>query len=175
MSSNVNETVLGSAQSAEQSVQSLFALQRVYLKDVSVELPNAPEIFLEQQSPAIEVAVDVVAHRLSEEIFECEVLVTVTAKMAEKVAFLVEVKQAGIFQIAHVPQEQLDPILGIVCPNIVYPYLRVNVADLITRTGFAPIHLNDINFENFYQQRLAALQAQQQAAAVSESGLVLNA
>jgi len=104
------------------------------------------------------VAVDVGAQRLAENIFESEVTVTVTAKIEDKVAFLVEVKQAAIFEISGVPEEQYDPLLGILCPGMIYPYLRANVADLITRTGFPPVHLSDINFEQFYQQRLAAAQ-----------------
>lgn len=150
---------------AEQNPEAVFQMQRVYLKDASLELPNAPQVFLEKNSPKIEVSVDVGASRLGETVYESEVTVTVTAKIEEKVAFLVECKQAGIFEISGVPTEQLDPLMGIVCPNMVYPYLRANVADLITRTGFPPVHLSDINFEQFYQQRLAAAQeaAQQQA------------
>lgn len=146
----------------QENQQAVFQMQRVYLKDVSVELPNAPQIFLEKLSPAIEVAVDVGAQRLSETIFESEVTVTVTARLEEKVAFLIEAKQAGIFEISGVPDEQYDLLLGILCPNMIYPYLRANVADLITRTGFPPVHLSDINFEQFHQQRLAAAQAQPQ-------------
>ncbi|WP_370263770.1 protein-export chaperone SecB [Limnobacter sp.] len=147
---------------AEENKEAVFQLQRVYIKDASLELPNAPQIFLDKTPPKIEVAVDVGAGRLAETIFESEVTVTVTAKIEDKVAFLVECKQAGIFEIANVPPEQFDPLLGILCPNMIYPYLRANVADLITRTGFPPVHLSDINFEQFYQQRLAA--AQEQAA-----------
>jgi preprotein translocase subunit SecB len=152
---------------AEKNSEAVFHLQRVYIKDASVELPNAPQIFLEKTSPKIEVALDVGALRLAENIFESEVTVTVTAKIDEKVAFLVECKQAAIFEISNVPEEQLDPLLGILCPNMIYPYLRANVADLVTRTGFPPVHLSDINFEQFYQRRLAAMQddSAQQASA----------
>lgn len=118
---------------------------------------------MEQEAPSIEVALDVGAEPLSEGIFESTVTVTVTAKIKDKVAFLIEGKQAGIFEARNIPAEQLDPLLGIGCPNIVYPYLRSNIADMITRAGFPPIHLAEINFEVFYQQRLAAI-AQQQAA-----------
>ena len=158
---------------AEQNSEAVFQMQRVYIKDASLELPNAPQIFLEKNQPKIEVAVDVGAQRLAENIFESEVTVTVTAKIDEKVAFLVECKQAGIFEISNVPEEQFDPLLGILCPNMIYPYLRANVADLITRTGFPPVHLSDINFEQFYQQRLAA--AQEQAAKQNGSGIITTA
>lgn len=156
----------------------VFSIQRVYLKDASVEIPNAPHIFLEQKPPTIEIAIDVGAQRLADVVYESEVTVTLTARIDDKVAFLIEAKQAGIFEIANVPEEQMDPLLGILCPNVVFPYLRVNIADLITRTGFAPVHLADVNFENFYQQRLAAMQEQAAAAggeARSASGIVLNA
>ncbi|GAC1323053.1 MAG: protein-export chaperone SecB [Collimonas sp.] len=142
--------------------QPVFQIQRVYLKDLSLEQPNSPAIFLEQDAPQIEVAVDVGAEALAEGIFESTVTVTVTAKVKDKVAFLVEGKQAGIFELRNIPTEQLDPLLGIGCPNIVYPYLRANLADAITRAGFPPIHLAEINFEVFYQQRLQALAEQAQ-------------
>lgn len=144
---------------AEQNPEAVFQLQRVYLKDASLELPNAPEIFLNRNQPKIDVQVDVGGSKLNETVFEATVMVTVTAKIEDKVAFLVECKQAGIFEVSGMPADQIDPILGILCPNMVYPYLRANVADLITRTGFPPVHLSDINFEQFYQQRLAAQQS----------------
>ncbi|PUA18191.1 protein-export chaperone SecB [Glaciimonas sp. PCH181] len=141
----------------ETNDQPVFQIQRVYLKDLSLEQPNSPAIFLEQDAPQIEVAVDVGAEALAEGIFESTVTITVTAKIKDKVAFLVEGKQAGIFEVRNIPAEQLDPLLGIGCPNIVYPYLRANIADAITRAGFPPIHLAEINFEVFYQQRTQAL------------------
>jgi len=144
--------------------QPLFQIQRIYLKDMSLEQPNSPAIFLEQDSPNIEVAVDVGAETLADGIYEASVTITLTAKVKDKVAFLVEGKQAGIFEARNIPVEQLDPLLGIGCPNIVYPYLRANIADVITRAGFPPVHLAEINFELFYQQRMQALAEQQQGA-----------
>ncbi|WP_076593197.1 protein-export chaperone SecB [Herminiimonas arsenitoxidans] len=155
---------------ADENLQPVFQIQRVYLKDLSLEQPNSPAIFLEQEQPSIEVAVDVGAQPLAEGIFESSVTITVTAKINDKIAFLVEGKQAGIFEIRNIPDEQLDPLLGIGCPNVIYPYLRANIADAITRAGFPPVHLSEINFEVFYQQRLEAL-AQQQAD--SSSGIVM--
>jgi len=154
---------------AEQN-QPVFQIQRVYLKDMSLEQPNSPAIFLEQTPPAIEVSVDVGVEALAETIFEAAVTITVTAKVNDKVAFLVEGKQAGIFEAANIPPEQLDPLLGIGCPNIIYPYLRANIADMITRAGFPPVHLSEINFESFYQQRVQALAEQQQQ---QGSGIVM--
>ncbi|MBI1890307.1 MAG: protein-export chaperone SecB [Burkholderiales bacterium] len=145
----------------EQNQQPIFQIQRIYLKDMSLEQPNSPAVFLEQEAPAIEVSIDVSAEPLAEGIFESAVTITVTAKIKDKVAFLVEGKQAGIFEARNIPAEQLDPLLGIGCPNIVYPYLRANIADLISRAGFPPVHLAEINFEVFYQQRMQAAAQQQ--------------
>jgi preprotein translocase subunit SecB len=150
---------------SDENQQPVFQIQRVYLKDLSLEQPNSPAIFLEQDAPTIEVAVDVGAETLAEGIFESTVTVTVTAKIKDKVAFLVEGKQAGIFEARNIPAEQLDPLLGIGCPNIIYPYLRSNIADAITRAGFPPVHLAEINFEVFYQQRMQALSEQKPAGA----------
>lgn len=158
----------------EQSQQPVFQIQRVYLKDLSLEQPNSPAIFLEQEAPNMEVAVDVGAESLADGVFESTVTITVTAKIKDKVAFLVEGKQAGIFEARNIPPEQLDPLLGIGCPNIVYPYLRANIADVITRAGFPPVHLSEINFELFYQQRQQAMLAQQEEAQAQQgSGLIM--
>ncbi len=146
---------------ADENSQPIFQIQRVYLKDLSLEQPNSPAIFLEQEGPAIEVALDVGAEQLADGIYETTVTITVTAKIKDKVAFLVEGKQAGIFEARNIPAEQMDPMLGIGCPTIIYPYLRANIADVITRSGFPPIHLAEINFEAFYQQRLQAMAAEQ--------------
>jgi len=147
----------------------VFQLQRVYLKDASLELPHAPQIFLEQEAPQVEVQLDVDHTNIVEGIYEVTVRVTTTARIKGKPLFLVEAKQAGIFEIRMVPAEQLDPILGVVCPGIVYPYLRANVADLLNRTGLPPMHLAEINFEALYQQRLA--QGRAEAAAVPAAPL----
>ncbi len=154
---------------SDENLQPVFQIQRVYLKDLSLEQPNSPGIFLEQEAPSIEVALDVGAEQLAEGIVESTVTVTVTAKIKDKIAFLVEGKQAGIFEARNIPADQLDPLLGIGCPNILYPYLRSNIADAITRAGFPPIHLTEINFEAFYQQRLQNA-AEQQAKLQAEAG-----
>jgi preprotein translocase subunit SecB len=145
---------------SDQTNQPFFNIQRIYLKDLSLEQPNSPAIFLEQQMPSVEVEVDVKAERLAESVFEIIVTGTVTAKVAEKVAFLIEAKQAGIFDIRNIPDEQVDPLVGIACPTIIFPYLRSNIADAITRAGFPPIHLAEINFQALYEQRLAQINAQ---------------
>jgi len=151
----------------------VFQVQRVYLKDASLEMPNAPAIFLESEGPKVDVQLEVNNAPIVQDMHEVVVRVTVTAKVKDKVLFLVEGKQGGIFELRNFTEEQRGPILGIVCPGIVYPYLRSNIADLISRTGLPPIHLAEINFEAFYQQRLAALaqqQAGQPAAAIGGNG-----
>jgi len=150
-----NNTPTGSLPGADSAQAPVFQLQRVYLKDASLELPNAPHIFLEQGSPQIEVQLDVSNERVADGVTEVVVRVTVTARVGDKALFLVEAKQAGIFELRGIPEDQLPPVLGIVCPGIIYPYLRANVADLLTRTGLPPIHLAEINFEALYQQRAA--------------------
>jgi preprotein translocase subunit SecB len=140
--------------------QPFFNIQRVYLKDLSLEQPNSPAIFLEQDMPQVEVQIDVKADRLADGVFETVVGGTVTAKIKDKVAFLIEAKQAGIFDIRNIPEDQLDPLIGIACPTILFQYLRSNIADAVTRAGFPPIHLNEINFQALYEQRLAHLAQQ---------------
>ena len=146
-----------SEQNQPAAEQPTFNIQRVYLKDLSLEQPNSPAIFLEQEGPSLEVAIDIGSETLADAIYESTITITVTAKIRDKVAFLVEGKQAGIFEVRNIPEDQMEPLLGIACPNILYPYLRANIADMVTRAGFPPIHLNEINFEVFYQQRKQAI------------------
>jgi len=147
--------------SATGSNEPSFVIQRVYLKDLSLEQPNAPGILLVASEPQIQVELDIAVDRLSDELFEVALLSTVTARVEGKVMFLVEAKQAGIFEFKNIPVEQIDPMLGITCPSIIFPYLRSNVADIISRAGFQPIHLADINFHGMYEHRLAQAQAAQ--------------
>jgi preprotein translocase subunit SecB len=140
-----------------------FRIQRIYLKDLSLEQPNAPEIFLVAAEPQVQIEVDIAVKKLSDELFEVVLSSTITARVDGKVLFLIEANQAGIFEFQNIPVEQIDPMLGITCPTILYPYLRSNIADIITRAGFQPIHLNEINFHGMYEHRL--MQAQQAASA----------
>jgi preprotein translocase subunit SecB len=160
---------------ADNSKEPGFRIQRVYLKDLSLEQPNAPQILLVAAEPQVEVEVDIAVNPLSDEIFEVSLISTVTAKVDSKVLFLVEANQAGIFEFNNIPPQQLDPMLGIACPTILYPYLRANIADIISRAGFQPIHLNEINFHGMYEHRL--MQAQQAASkesdAADESKIIL--
>jgi preprotein translocase subunit SecB len=146
---------------AEQQQDPVFQIQRVYLKEASLEQPNSPAILLEQESPTVDIQLGVEAQGAAEGVWEVAVTATVTTKIKDKTVFLVEAKQAGIFEIRNVPQEQMGPILGIACPQIVYPYLRATVADIVTRAGFPPVHLAELNFQAMYEQQQMA---QQQAA-----------
>jgi preprotein translocase subunit SecB len=136
------------------NAQPTFNIQRIYLKDLSVELPNAPQILLEQGNPAVDVQLNVNAENVVEGIYEITVGATVTTKLNDKVLFLVEAKQSGLFEIRNVPEDQLQPIIAIACPQIVYPYLRATVADAINRTGFPAVHLTEVNFQAMYQSQL---------------------
>ncbi|MBE2263146.1 MAG: protein-export chaperone SecB [Burkholderiaceae bacterium] len=133
----------------------VFQIQRVYLKEASLEQPNSPAILLEQEQPAVEINLGVEATPISEGIFEVSVTATVQTKIKDKTVFLVECRQAGIFELRNLPEDQMGPIMGIACPQIVYPYLRGNVADIITRAGFPPVHLAEINFQAMYEQQQA--------------------
>ena len=142
--------------------QPVFTIEKLYVKDLSLELPNAPQIFLEREQPGIEVGLQSAANGLGDGVFEVVLTATVTARIGEKTQYLVEAGQAGIFQIRNVPDEEIEPVLGIACPNILFPYLREAVSDTITRAGFQPVLLAPVNFEALYRQRLEQ-QAQQQA------------
>ncbi len=148
---------------ADQDQAPTFNLQRTYVKDLSLEMPNAPQIFLEQEAPDVEVTINVGGQRLAETIYESTVTVTLTTKIQGKTLYLIEATQAGIFEAANIPEEQLDPLLGIVCPTMLYPYLRATVADAITRTTLPALHLAEVNFQALYEQRLAQLVEQQQS------------
>ena len=133
----------------------VFQIQRVYLKDLSLEQPNSPAILLEQAQPSVDIQLGVQATPVAEGIFEVAVTATVQTKIEDKTVFLVEAKQAGIFEIRNVPEEQMGAIVGIACPQIIYPYLRGNVADIVNRAGFPPVHLAEINFQAMYEQQQA--------------------
>ena len=133
----------------------VFQIQRVYLKDMSLEQPNSPSILLEQEQPTVDIQLGVEATPVADGLYEVAVTATVQTKIKDKTVFLVEAKQAGIFEIRHIPEDQMGPIMGIACPQIVYPYLRGNVADIVTRAGFPPVHLAEINFQAMYEQQQA--------------------
>jgi preprotein translocase subunit SecB len=136
---------------SDEQAQPVFQIQRVYLKDLSLEQPNSPQILVEQGQPAVEVNLGVEVQPVADGIFEVAVSATVTTRLGDRTLFLCEAKGAGIFEIRHIPEDQIQPILGIACPGIVYPYLRAVVADVITRAGFPPVHLAEVNFQAMFE------------------------
>ena len=139
----------------QQAQDPVFQIQRVYLKDLSLEQPNSPAILIEQEQPTVDIQLGVDAQPVTDGIYEITVSATVQTKINDRTVFLVEAKQAGIFEIRNLPEDQMGPILGIACPQIVYPYLRGNVADVIQRGGFPPVHLAEINFQAMFEQQQA--------------------
>src|SRR5688572_16883086 len=140
---------------SEQQVP-VFRIEKIYVKDLSLEIPNAPEIFLEREQPNIDVQLNTDSKKVNieEGIYETTITVTITAKIAEKTMFLVEATEAGIFQIRNVPDADIEAVLGIGCPNIVFPYIREVVSDVVTRAGFPPLMLAPVNFEMLHQQKV---------------------
>lgn len=148
---------------SEQQDPPVFTIEKLYVKDLSLEVPNAPQCFLEREGPEIEVQMQTTGTGVGDGIFDVTLTVTVSAKVADKTQFLVEVAQAGLFQIRNVPDEELEPIVAIACPNMLLPFAREAVADAIGRAGFPPILLAPVNFENIYRQRQAQQAGQQTA------------
>ncbi len=138
--------------------QPVFNIEKIFIKDLSVELPNAPQCFLERDPANIEVQLESSANPVNDGIFEVVLKVTVSAKIGEKTQFLIEASQAGIFVIQNVPQQEIEPIIAVACPNILFPYARETVSDAVVRAGFPPVLLAPVNFEGAYRQRLEASQ-----------------
>ena len=147
----------------EQNEQPVFGIEKLYVKDLSLEVPNAPQIYLEREAPQVEIQLGTSGSGVGDGAYEVVLTVTVTAKLEDKTVFLVEVGQAGIFRIVNVPNEQIEPLIAVACPNILFPYAREAVSDAVTRAGFQPIVLQPVNFEAMYMQRL-----QQQAQVPTE-------
>ena len=151
---------------ADDNQQPVFNIQRIYLKDLSLEQPNSPQILLEQSQPQVDINLSLAAEPVAEGVYEVAVTATVTTKVNDKVLFLVEAKQAGIFEIRNIPEDQLQPIIGIACPGIVYPYLRAIVSDVCTRAGFPPVMLSEVNFQAMFEAQRA------QVATPNGSGII---
>lgn len=146
------------ANNEEQAQQPGFSIEKIYVKDASLEIPNAPQIFTDRTQPQVAIELSNFAQQIEVNVFEVAIKVTVTSKIEDKTVFLVEVTQAGIFHIRNVPEENIEMIVGITCPNILFPYARESISDLVVRGGFQPVLLNPINFEALFAQ-----QKQQQA------------
>ena len=141
-----------------------FQIEKVYVKDLSLEIPNAPKVFLEQVQPQLEVRIDTGSDAFAEGYYEVTVTATVTARLGERTLFLAEAVQAGIFAVRNVPAEELEPLLGIACPTVIFPYLRETISDLVVRGGFPPVLLAPLSFEALYLQRAQQQQSQIQVA-----------
>jgi len=147
---------MSEAASPEQA-QPTFNIEKLYIKDLSLEVPHAPSIFLERENPQIDMQLQSEFSAIDEGVYEVTITVTLTAKLAtaNKIMFLIEAQQAGIFQLRNIPALELESVLGVVCPNILYPYIREVITDVSVRAGFAPVLLNPVNFEVLYQQKKA--------------------
>lgn len=144
----------------EQQQQAVFNIEKIFVKDLSVEVPNAPAIYMEREAPKIDVQMNTQGGPVAEGVYQVLLTVTVSAKVQDRTMFLVEASQGGIFRITGVPQEQLEMVLSITCPNLLFPYVRETISDAVGRAGFMPLYLNPVNFEAIYQQRMAQAQAQ---------------
>ena len=148
--------------SDQQVVQ--FSIDRIYVKDLSLENPGSPQSFQLTEAPQVEVGLRTRTDALAQDVYECVLTITVTAKAGERTIFLVEASQAGIFTIKGVPQDQMQPVIAIHCPTVLFPYVRETVADATTRAGYPPVHLAPINFEALFAQQMAQMQGQPAAA-----------
>ena len=143
----------------QEAQQPVFTIEKLYVKDLSLEVPNAPQIFLERDTPRVDIQLSTQAKPIEGGRYEVVLSVTTTASLGDKTVFLVEAQQAGIFVVRNIPQDSMEPVLGITCPNILFPYVRETVSDAITRAGFPPFLLAPVNFEVLYQQRVQQNQA----------------
>ena len=160
---------------ADDNKTPVFQIQRMYLKDLSLEQPNSPAILLEQAQPQVDINLGLGAESVTDGIYEVTVTATVTTKVNDKVLFLVEAKQAGIFEIRNLPEEQMQPIIGIACPGMIYPYLRAIVSDVCTRAGFPPVVLAEVNFQAMYEAQQAQQAQAAAGAAPNGSGIITSA
>ncbi|MBW7859566.1 MAG: protein-export chaperone SecB [Rhodocyclaceae bacterium] len=147
--------------------QPVFSIEKLYVKDLSIEVPNSPQIFLEREAPQVNVQLRTEGNPVDDGVFDVTLTVTVSAKLpGDKTMFLIEVAQAGVFQIRNIPEGELEPVMMIGCPNILFPYAREAVSDAVTRAGFQPVILAPVNFEALYR---AQRQKQEGASSVSET------
>ncbi|MDT3668756.1 MAG: protein-export chaperone SecB [Aromatoleum sp.] len=152
-----------------QAEQPVFSIEKLYVKDLSLEVPHAPRIFLDRENPQVNVQLRTEGSKIDDGVFEVTLTVTVSAKLPDdRTVFLVEAAQAGIFQIRNVPEDDLEPVMMIGCPNILFPYARETISDAITRAGFQPVILAPVNFESLYQAQ------QQQGASANNTELPIQ-
>ena len=167
-----NETAPQAA-GADTAPQAQFTIEKIYVKDVSFEAPNAPQIFQEQGQPQLNMNLNQKVARLNDQLFEVVLGVTLTCSLADKTVYLVEVEQAGIFGLAGFDERALDMMLGTYCPNVLFPYVRQAISDLIVSGGFPPFYLQPINFDGLYAEGLRRRSEQaagQGSVAMAEGG-----
>ncbi len=136
----------------EEQLQRIFNIEKIYVKDLSLEISDAPLVFLESEAPKIDMQLHIDDKNIKESMHEVVLTVTITAKTKDKTLFLIEVQQAGVFQIINIEEAEMLPILNIVCPNVIFPYMRETVSDIVTRAGFPPVILSPVNFEALYNE-----------------------
>ena len=147
--------------------QRQFQVQKIYLKDVSVETPNSPEVFKEEWKPEVNIQLGNTAKKLADNVHEIVLTITVTAKQGETTAYLVEVHQAGIFTAAGFPEQEIGPLVGSYCPSLLFPYAREAISDLVTKAGFPQMLLQPVNFDMIYAQHQQQMNEKAQKAAAS--------
>jgi len=133
--------------------QPSFQIEKLYVKDLSLEVPNAPQVFMQAENPQLEIQVRNEAQQFADGLYDVAVTVTVTARSAERTIFLAEVAQCGIFTVRGIPAAEMEPLLAIACPTILYPYAREAISDLVTRGGFPAVVLQPVSFEQMYMER----------------------
>jgi len=136
----------------EEQPQRIFNIEKIYVKDLSLEISDAPLVFLESEAPKVDMQLHIDDKNIKESMHEVVLTVTITAKTKDKTLFLIEVQQAGVFQIINIEEAEMLPILNIVCPNVIFPYMRETISDIVTRAGFPPVILSPVNFEALYNE-----------------------
>lgn len=153
-------------QAAQDTTQPIFSIEKVYVKDLSLEVPGAPKIFMANEAPTIDVNIHTAATVVEAgALYEVVLTATVTAKLQDRTVFLVEVAQAGLFHIRNLSPQDLDAVLGILCPTTLLPYARETVSTTISRAGFPPVMLQHMDFNQVYQQALQQRAGEQPAPA----------
>ena len=154
---------------AQNDQQPVFSIEKLYVKDLSLEIPNAPQVFLEREAPQVDIQLHHNSTGVEEGVYQTTLTVTVTAKVKDKTMFLVEAAQAGIFVVRNLPQQDLDAVLAIACPNILFPYVREVISDVVVRAGFPPVVLAPVNFEAIYAQQQPQKAAEPQVQIITPS------
>lgn len=169
------EITNGAAAPVDAATGPAFTVEKIYVKDVSFESPNAPTIFNDQVQPELQLNLNQQVQRLGENAFEVVLAVTLTCQAGERTAYVAEVKQAGVFGLVGLDPQSIDVLLGTQCPNILFPYVRQLVSDLIQAGGFPPFFLQPINFEGLYAETLRQRQQQADGASLADSEPAGNA